>query len=139
MEDEEIQKMQYINENIIEKGYNQEEVANFTMKTLGLPFETLSLEKLKQVVEDFKDRGLTDTYKTIKLNEKKAEKRMRRKKRKKKEKKKRKRKKRKRKRRKKKRKKKRNLKKKNKKLITKLLYILQMNMNLKLVINKKIN
>ena len=66
MKEEDTQKMQYINENIIEKGYNPEEVANFSMKTLGVPFESLSLEMLKEVVEQFKDRGFTDTYKTIK-------------------------------------------------------------------------
>ena len=70
-EDEETQKMQYINENIIDKGYNPEDVANFVMETKGLPFESLSLEKLKEVVEEFKDKGLNDTYSTIKKIEKK--------------------------------------------------------------------
>ena len=51
MNDEKSEKMKYINENIIEKGYNEEDVANFTMQTLGVPFETLSLEKLKKTVE----------------------------------------------------------------------------------------
>ena len=74
MSDEESQKMKYINENIIEKGYNPEEVANFSIKILGVPFESLSLEKIKEVVEQFKDRELTDTYKTIKKKEKKADK-----------------------------------------------------------------
>ena len=73
MKEEETKKLEFINENIIEKGYNPEEVANFTMKTFGVPFESLSLEKLKQVVEEFKDKGLNDTYKTVKLNEKKTE------------------------------------------------------------------
>ena len=72
--DENAEKMKFINENIIEKGYNEEEVANYSMSTLGIPFESLSLEKLKKVVEEFKDKGLTDTYKTIKLNEKKSDK-----------------------------------------------------------------
>ena len=74
MSNEETQKMEYINENIIEKGYNPEDVANFSMKTLGLPFDSLSLEKLKKVVEEFKDQGLNDAYKNIKINEKKEEK-----------------------------------------------------------------
>ena len=74
MNDEESEKLKYINENIIEKGYNEEDVANFAMQTLGVPFETLSLEKLKQIVEEFKNKGLTDAYKTIKSNEKKSEK-----------------------------------------------------------------
>ena len=71
MREEETKKMLYINENIIEKGYDPEEVANFSMKYYGVPFESLSLEKLKEIVENFKDRGLTDTYKTIKQKEKK--------------------------------------------------------------------
>ena len=74
MNNEETQKMEYINENIIEKGYNPEDVANFAMKTLGVPFDSLSLEKLKKVVEEFKDQGLNDAYKNIKINEKKEEK-----------------------------------------------------------------
>ena len=74
MNNEETQKIEYINENIIEKGYNPEDVANFAMKTLGVPFDSLSLEKLKKVVEEFKDQGLNDAYKNIKINEKKRRK-----------------------------------------------------------------
>ena len=72
MEDLEKEKSQYITENIIEKGYNPEELSNFIIKTIGIPMESLPLEKLKEMVEEFKDKGLTDTYKTIKLNEKKS-------------------------------------------------------------------
>ena len=72
MEDEKIQKLKYINENIIEKGYNPEELSNFIIKTIGIPMESLPLEKLKEMIEEFKDKGLTETYKTIKLNEKKS-------------------------------------------------------------------
>jgi hypothetical protein len=32
--------------------------------------ETLPLDKLKEMTEEFKNKGLTETYKTIKLNEK---------------------------------------------------------------------
>ena len=71
MTDHETQKMKYINENIIEKGYNPEDVANFSIKNYGLPFEELTLEKLKTIVEEYKDKGLNDAYKTIKLNENK--------------------------------------------------------------------
>ena len=62
--------MDYINENIIEKGYNPEELSNFIIKTIGIPMETLPLDKLKEMTEEFKNKGLTETYKTIKLNEK---------------------------------------------------------------------
>ena len=70
MEDKEKKKMEYINENIIEKGYSPEELSNFIIKTIGIPMESLPLEKLKEMVEEFKNKGLTETYKTIKLNEK---------------------------------------------------------------------
>jgi len=43
------------------------------MKTRGVPFESLSLDKLKEVVEEFKDKGLNDAYTSVKKNEKKAE------------------------------------------------------------------
>ena len=71
MEEAEKQKMEYINDNIIEKGYNPEELSNFIIKTTGIPMESLPLEKLKEMVEEFKNKGLTEAYKTIKLNEKK--------------------------------------------------------------------
>ena len=71
MDEKEKQKMEYINDNIIEKGYNPEELSNFIIKTIGIPMESLPFEKLKEMVEEFKNRGLTETYKTIKLNEKK--------------------------------------------------------------------
>ena len=73
-EDEESKKMAFINENIIEKGYNPEEVANFVMKTIGIPFESLSLEKLKEMLDQYKDKGLNDVYTSVRQNEKKSEK-----------------------------------------------------------------
>ncbi len=70
MDEKEAEKLDYINENIIEKGYNPEELSNFIIKTIGIPMETLPLDKLKEMTEEFKNKGLTETYKTIKLNEK---------------------------------------------------------------------
>ena len=72
-EDIEKQKMIYINENIIEKGYNPEELSNFIIKNIGIPMEALPFDKLKEMIEEFKNKGLTETYKTIKLNEKKMQ------------------------------------------------------------------
>ena len=72
-EDLEKQKMIYINENIIEKGYNPEELSNFIIKNIGIPMEALPFDKLKEMIEEFKNIGLTETYKTIKLNEKKMQ------------------------------------------------------------------
>lgn len=70
-EEEQNEINKYINENIIDKGYDPEDVASFVMKTKGVPFESLSLEKLKEVVEEFKDKGLNDAYTSVKRKEKK--------------------------------------------------------------------
>ena len=43
MEDEKTQKLVYINENIIEKGYNPEELSNFVIKKTGIPMENMGL------------------------------------------------------------------------------------------------
>ena len=73
IDDKEQQKMIYINENIIEKGYSPEELSNFIVKNIGIPMESLPFDKLKEMIEEFKNKGLTETYKTIKLNEKKMQ------------------------------------------------------------------
>ena len=73
-EEEQTEINKYINENIIDKGYDPEDVASFVMKTRGVPFESLSLDKLKEVVEEFKDKGLNDAYTSVKQKEKKSEK-----------------------------------------------------------------
>ena len=41
MDEKEKQKMEYINDNIIEKGYNPEELSNFIIKTIGIKFEII--------------------------------------------------------------------------------------------------
>ena len=69
MEDEKIQKLTYINENIIEKGYNPEELSNFIIKKTGIPMEMMGLEQLKDMIEKFKDQSLQDTYQTVKTKE----------------------------------------------------------------------
>lgn len=55
MEDEKSQKLTYINENIIEKGYNPEELSNFVIKKTGIPMENISFSRLKEMIENFKD------------------------------------------------------------------------------------
>ena len=69
MEDEKMKKLNYINENIIEKGYNPEELSNFIIKKIGIPMEHIKFEQLKQMIEQFKDQGLQDTYQTVKIKE----------------------------------------------------------------------
>ena len=68
-EEEKVQKLTYINENIIEKGYNPEELSNFVIKKTGIPMENMGLEQLKEMVEKFKDQSLQDTYQTVKIKE----------------------------------------------------------------------
>ena len=69
MEDEKLQKLNYINENIIEKGYNPEELSNYVIKKTGIPMDNLNFEKLKEMIEQFKDQGLQDAYQSIKIKE----------------------------------------------------------------------
>ena len=69
MEDEKAQISEYINENIIEKGYNPEELSNFVIKKTGIPMENMNLEQLKNMIEKFKDQSLQDTYQTVKTKE----------------------------------------------------------------------
>ena len=69
MEDEKIQKLNYINENIIEKGYNPEELSNFIIKKTGIPMDNINFERLKEMIEQFKDQGLQDTYQSVKIKE----------------------------------------------------------------------
>ena len=69
MEDEKIQKLNYINENIIEKGYNPEELSNFIIKKTGIPMDNINFERLKEMIEQFKDQGLQDTYQNVKIKE----------------------------------------------------------------------
>ena len=69
MEDEKIQKLNYINENIIEKGYNPEELSNYVIKKSGIPMDNLSFEQLKEMIEQFKDQGLQDAYQSVKIKE----------------------------------------------------------------------
>ena len=61
------EKQKYINENIIEKGYNPEDLSNFVTRHLGVSIDTLDLEKLKEMVNSFKKdptRPITTTYHT---------------------------------------------------------------------------
>ena len=69
MDEEKIKKLNYINENIIEKGYNPEDLSNFVIKKSGIPMEHLNFEQLEQMIEQFKDQSLQDTYQTVKIKE----------------------------------------------------------------------
>ena len=69
MENEKIKKLNYITENIIEKGYNPEVLSNFIIKKLGIPMDRINFEQLKKMIELFKDQSLQDTYQTVKIQE----------------------------------------------------------------------
>ena len=57
--------MKYISANILEKGYNPEDLSNFVIKKIGKPIESITLEQLKKLIEQFKDQSLAETYKTL--------------------------------------------------------------------------
>ena len=69
MSDPQQEKMKYISENILEKGYNPEDVSNFVMKKVGKPIESISLDQLKKLVEQFKDLSLAETYKNLETSQ----------------------------------------------------------------------
>lgn len=52
--DEDLEKQQFINENIIEKGYNPEELNAFIVNRRAGSIEEISLSILKEEVEAFK-------------------------------------------------------------------------------------
>ena len=56
---EQQEKQKYINDNIIEKGYNPEDLSNFITRLKGVSIEALSLKELKICIEQFKTEQLT--------------------------------------------------------------------------------
>jgi uncharacterized protein YoxC len=65
------EKQKYINENIIEKGYNPEDLSNFVTRHLGVNIDSLDLEKLKEMVNSFKNEQLKNTYSSVKVKKEK--------------------------------------------------------------------
>ena len=63
---EQIRKQSYINETIIEKGYNPEELANYIIQNHGISMDQIKFEDLKNIIENFKSRGLKETFKMLK-------------------------------------------------------------------------
>ena len=59
------EKMKYISANILEKGYNPEDLSNFVVKKVGKPIESIKLDQLKKLIEQFKDQSLVETYKNL--------------------------------------------------------------------------
>jgi hypothetical protein len=63
------EKMKYISANILEKGYNPEDLSNFVIKKIGKPIESITLDQLKKLIEQFKDQSLVETYKNLDSNQ----------------------------------------------------------------------
>ena len=55
-------KQNYINENIISKGYNIEDLSNFVSRTRGVKVEDLPMKILMKVIEQFKNEKLSQTF-----------------------------------------------------------------------------
>ena len=64
--DEDAEKLKYINENIIDKGYNPEDLNAFIINRRANSIEDISLKVLKIEIEDFKNEKLKDTFITVK-------------------------------------------------------------------------
>ena len=59
------EKQKYINENIISKGYNPEDLSSYITQLKGVNIEDISLESLKELIEEFKNERLV---KSIPIN-----------------------------------------------------------------------
>ena len=63
--EEESEKQKYINENIIDKGYNPEDLNAFIINRRACSIEEINLKILKLEIEAFKNEQLKDTYTTV--------------------------------------------------------------------------
>ena len=73
IKNEQQEKQKYINENIIEKGYNPEDLSNFITRLKGVSIEALSLKELQICIEQFKTEQLTLSLQLVnKKRDKKA-------------------------------------------------------------------
>ena len=73
IKNEQQEKQKYINDNIIEKGYNPEDISNFIIRLKGVSIEALSLKELKICIEQFKTEQLTLSLQLVnKKRDKKA-------------------------------------------------------------------
>ena len=73
IKNEKQEKQKYINDNIIEKGYNPEDLSNFITRLKGVSIEALSLKELQICIEQFKTEQLTLSLQLVnKKRDKKA-------------------------------------------------------------------
>ena len=53
------EKQKYINENIIDKGYNPEDLSNFIIQKKAINLDEISFNDLKILIEEFKNKRLS--------------------------------------------------------------------------------
>ena len=63
----ELERQHYINANIIEKGYNPEELSNFITRTKGMEINSIPFDELKNLIEQFKNEQLSKTISSVQL------------------------------------------------------------------------
>ena len=61
------EKQKYINDNIIEKGYNPEDLSNYITRIRGVGINSFSLNELKKLIEDFKTEQLKISLKSVNI------------------------------------------------------------------------
>ena len=66
VKDENPEKQKYINDNIIAKGYNLEDLARSITVRTGLTINEIKLDTLKKEVEFYKTQQLKESYKVAK-------------------------------------------------------------------------
>ena len=65
------EKQNYINDNIIEKGYNPEDLSNYIVRIRGIEINSISLNELKKLIEDFKTEQLNISLKSLNMKQNK--------------------------------------------------------------------
>ncbi len=66
------EKQQYINDNLIEKGYNPDDLFNYCYRLKGIGIENLSLDELKNMIENFKNEQLIISLQSVKNKKEKT-------------------------------------------------------------------
>ena len=64
--DESSEKQKYINDNVIAKGYNLDDLSRSITVRTGLTINEISFDTLKKEIEFYKTQQLKDTYKSTK-------------------------------------------------------------------------
>ena len=64
-EAEKAKKQKYLNDEIISKGYNPEDLSNFIIRMKGQPPDYMLFEDYVDIIEDFKNEKLTQTYSSV--------------------------------------------------------------------------